>query len=154
MYQMLRNIGNELETLLELSAIIFPYKKVVNEPQIILKPAGTSIFLRGQSNSIQGAYNKMNDAEMFYGFTLQLHALGSSEEFVESFYEANEKCDKLFAKRLGMMVVDNRPQVTVELKKKVNQGIYGEIIAEQEVGNGVFELSEFWDGTIKILSYT
>lgn len=153
MYQMLRNIANELETLLDLTAIVFPYQKVVNEPQMILKPAGTSVFLRGQSNSAQGFYNQMTDAEMFYGFTLEIHALGSSEELVESFYEADEKCDKLFSKRLGMMSVNGKPSVSVELKKKTGQGIYGQIIDGQDTGNGVFQFSEIWDGSIKFLTY-
>jgi hypothetical protein len=153
MYQMLRNIATEFEDLLLIGAIVFPYRKIANEPQIVLKPAGTSVFLRGQSNSPQGFYNAMTDAEMFYGFTIQLHALGSSEELVESFYAANEKCDKLFSKRIGMMVVNSKPSVSVELKKKVGQGIYGQVIDGQDLGNGVFEFSEIWDGTIKILTY-
>jgi hypothetical protein len=153
MYQMLRNIATELADSLEIETIVFPYEKVVMEPQLILTPGGTTLFLRGKGNSAQAHYNNMEDAETFFSFKLELQALGNSEEFVESFYEANEKCDKLFCKRIGMIVVNGKPACSVEFKKRVNNGIYGELLPGTEDGEGVFILSEIWDCTIKYLSY-
>jgi len=149
MYQMLRNIATELEDELDVSCNVFPYKKAVMEPQITLIPTGTSLYLRGKGNSAENN----DDAEVFYTFRLELNALGNSEELLESFYEADEKCDKLFSKRLGMMIVNSKPSCTVEFKKKVNGGIYGEPLAEQETGNAVYVFTELWECVVKYLSY-
>jgi len=149
MYQMLRNIATELETALDITCNVFPYLKTVMEPQITLIPTGTSLYLRGAGKSAENN----DDAEIFYTFRLELNALGNSEELVESFYLADEKCDKLFSKRLGMMIVNSKPSCTVEFKKKVNGGTYGSPLPEQETGNAVYVFTEIWECIIKYLTY-
>jgi hypothetical protein len=149
MYIILKNIGKDLQTLTDINTVIFPYIKLMNEPQLVLAPRGTSIFLRGQGNSPQSQI----DSEYDMAFTITLQAIGKGEETVEEFYRLNQICDKAFSKKLGVMEIQGKSSATVEFKKRVNQGTYGEIFGDGEIETSPFMFEEIWDCTLKYRTF-
>lgn len=149
MYIILKNIGKDLQTLTEINTVIFPYRKLMNEPQLVLEPRGTALFLRGQGNSAQSII----DSEHDMAFIIRLIAIGKGEETVEEFYRMNGICDKAFSKRIGVMEVQGKSSGTVEFKKRVNAGTYGEIFGDGEIETSPFMFEEIWDCTLKYRTF-